>query len=50
MYLEGIFIGGDIRTQLQEEAKKFDQIDKIWKKVGVLVVTFVTIVKQLHGI
>lgn len=34
MYLEGIFIGGDIRSQLQEEAKKFDQIDKTWKRVG----------------
>lgn len=34
MYLEGIFIGGDIRLQLPEEAKKFDQIDKTFKKVG----------------
>lgn len=33
MYLEGIFIGGDIRSQLPEEAKKFDQIDKMFKKV-----------------
>ena len=33
MYLESIFIGGDIRTQLPEEAKKFDNIDKIFKKV-----------------
>lgn len=33
MYLEGIFIGGDIRSQLPEEAKKFDQIDKTFKKV-----------------
>jgi hypothetical protein len=29
MYLEGIFIGSeDIRTQLKEEAKKFDKNDK----------------------
>ena len=33
MYLEGIFIGGDIRSQLPEEAKKFDNIDKTFKKV-----------------
>ena len=33
MYLESIFIGGDIRAQLPEEAKKFDAIDKIFKKV-----------------
>ncbi|XP_067660223.1 dynein axonemal heavy chain 10-like [Haliotis asinina] len=33
MYLEGIFIGGDIRSQLPEEAKKFDQIDKTFKKI-----------------
>ena len=33
MYLEGIFIGGDIRHQLPEEAKKFDLIDKAFKKI-----------------
>ncbi|XP_076452214.1 dynein axonemal heavy chain 10-like [Babylonia areolata] len=33
MYLEGIFIAGDIRSQLPEEAKKFDQIDKTFKKI-----------------
>ncbi|GAB1598225.1 dynein axonemal heavy chain 10 isoform X2 [Argonauta hians] len=33
MYLEGIFIGGDIRAQLPEEAKKFDQIHKSFKKI-----------------
>ena len=38
MYLEGIFIGGDIRSQLPEEAKKFDQIDKTFKKVCLFVV------------
>ena len=27
MYLESIFIGGDIRSQLPEEAKKFDKIN-----------------------
>jgi dynein heavy chain len=34
MYLESIFIGGDIRAQLPEEAKKFDTIDKTFKKVS----------------
>lgn len=34
MYLESIFIGGDIRSQLPEEAKKFDNIDKIFKRVS----------------
>ncbi|XP_071826175.1 dynein axonemal heavy chain 10-like isoform X2 [Apostichopus japonicus] len=33
MYLESIFIGGDIRSQLPEEAKKFDAIDKLFKKI-----------------
>ncbi|XP_077995609.1 dynein axonemal heavy chain 10-like isoform X2 [Glandiceps talaboti] len=33
MYLESIFIGGDIRSQLPEEAKKFDTIDKVFKKI-----------------
>ena len=33
MYLESIFVAGDIRAQLPEEAKKFDNIDKLFKKV-----------------
>lgn len=33
MYLESIFIGGDIRAQLPEEAKKFDNIDKLFRKI-----------------
>ncbi|XP_051490092.1 dynein axonemal heavy chain 10 [Apus apus] len=33
MYLESIFIGGDIRSQLQEEAKKFDSVDNLFKKI-----------------
>lgn len=33
LYLEGIFVGGDIRHQLPEEAKKFDSIDASYRKV-----------------
>lgn len=34
MYLESIFIGGDIRSQLQEEAKIFDSVDSLFKKAS----------------
>lgn len=34
MYLEGIFIGGDIRAQLPEEAAKFDTIDVQFRDVS----------------
>ena len=33
MYLESIFIGGDIRSQLPEEAKKFDKINDTFKRI-----------------
>jgi hypothetical protein len=33
LYLEGIFVGGDIRSQLPEEARKFDDIDRTFRKV-----------------
>lgn len=33
LYLEGIFVGGDIRTQLPDEARKFDDIDRMFRKV-----------------
>ncbi|KAM6052185.1 dynein axonemal heavy chain 10 [Chlamydotis macqueenii] len=33
MYLESIFIGGDIRSQLPEEAKIFDSVDRMFKKI-----------------
>jgi dynein heavy chain len=31
--LEGIFVGGDIRQQLPDETRKFDDIDKAFRKV-----------------
>lgn len=34
MYLESIFIGGDIRGQLPTEAKKFDRLDQQFKEVS----------------
>ena len=33
MYLEGIFIGGDIRSQLPQEAKSFDDVDIEFHKI-----------------
>ncbi|CAL1680177.1 unnamed protein product [Lasius platythorax] len=33
LYLEGIFVGGDIRLQLPDETKRFDDIDQAFKRV-----------------
>ncbi|XP_050527907.1 dynein axonemal heavy chain 10 [Daktulosphaira vitifoliae] len=32
-YLEGIFLGGEIRLQLPEEAKKFDDMDRTFRMI-----------------
>ena len=34
LYLEGIFVSGDIREQLSDEAEKFDDIDKAFRRVN----------------
>lgn len=34
LYLEGIFIGGDIRDQLPDEARQFDDIDRTFRRVN----------------
>ncbi|XP_011694340.1 PREDICTED: dynein heavy chain 10, axonemal [Wasmannia auropunctata] len=33
LYLEGIFVGGDIRLQLPDETKRFDDIDQAFQKI-----------------
>ncbi|XP_058809033.1 dynein axonemal heavy chain 10 [Phymastichus coffea] len=33
MYLEGIFMGGDIRSQLPDEAKRFDDVDMNFRRI-----------------
>lgn len=35
LYLEGIFVGGDIRLQLQDETKRFDNVDQMYRKIMV---------------
>lgn len=40
MYLESIFLGADIRSQLPESAKRFDRLDSSFKKVKLLYLVF----------
>ncbi|NXM38868.1 DYH10 protein, partial [Gymnorhina tibicen] len=36
MYLESIFVSGDIRAQLPEEVKIFDRVDKMFKEAKIM--------------
>lgn len=49
LYLEGIFVGGDIRVQLPDEAKKFDDIDRNFRKVCCYMVFLSNIFITFHA-
>ncbi|VDL94305.1 unnamed protein product [Schistocephalus solidus] len=46
MYMEGIFVGGDIRIQLPEEAQRFDSYDRKFKQAGIKKLDFLKAISK----